>query len=82
MVLLGASVYVDAGAGEAQPEVVATLYASWGGEPFRFHVSLPQCTDYSYSLTRAKVILFWETGEQASSFSLLIFSFYFSRKGT
>lgn len=82
MVLLGASVYVDAGAGKAQPDVVAALYASWGGEPFCFHVSLPQCTECSYSLTHAKVILFWETGERASSFSLFIFSFYFSRKGT
>lgn len=42
----------------------------------------PQCTDYSYSLTHAKVILFWETGERASSFSLFIFSFYFLRKRT
>lgn len=59
------------------------LYMPPGVSTVQFRcVSLPQCTDYSYSLTHAEVILFWEIGERVSSFSLFIFSFYFVREGT
>lgn len=52
------------------------LYMPPGVSTVQFRcVSLPQCTDYSYSLTHAEVILFWEIGERVSSFSLFIFSF-------
>lgn len=64
---------MGAGAGKAQPDFAAALYASWGGELFNFNVSLLQCTDYSCRLTLAKVILLWEIGKWVSSF----FSIYF-----